>query len=350
VLLPAEYVKRHVELGYAVTSHRAQGITTETAHVIVASSATRENFYVAMTRGREANTAYVAIDRPDAAHVEPRPGDDADATARSILYGVLHHVGAELSAHETIAVEQDTWGSIAQLAAEYETIAAAAQHDRWVSMLRESGLSQVQADDAIDSDAFGPLTAELGRVEAYHFHIPSLLARVVAARGFDDAQDIAAVLHARIASEIARVAGAGRTGRTPRLVVGLIPSATGPMDADMRRALIERADLIEARASAVLDQALLTRAPWTRALGTAPGGSAVAAWRRHGCTIAAYRDRYGIGGMSPLGQTPQSTAQGMDAVRARAALQAAQRVADEPFSYDEARPGSAGLSRARISF
>ncbi|MET0714535.1 MAG: hypothetical protein ABWY57_06450, partial [Mycetocola sp.] len=32
VLLPAEYVKRHVELGYAVTSHRAQGITTDTAH------------------------------------------------------------------------------------------------------------------------------------------------------------------------------------------------------------------------------------------------------------------------------------------------------------------------------
>ena len=55
------------------------------------------------------------------------------ATARSILYGVLQHVGAELSAHETIAAEQDAWGSIAQLAAEYETIAAAAQHDRWAS-------------------------------------------------------------------------------------------------------------------------------------------------------------------------------------------------------------------------
>jgi ATP-dependent exoDNAse (exonuclease V) alpha subunit len=55
VLLPAEYMKRHVELGYAVTSHRAQGITTDTAHVVVASSTTRENFYVAMTRGREAH-------------------------------------------------------------------------------------------------------------------------------------------------------------------------------------------------------------------------------------------------------------------------------------------------------
>ncbi|MET0885983.1 MAG: hypothetical protein ABWX92_05980 [Mycetocola sp.] len=189
-------------------------------------------------------------------------------------------------------------------------------------MLRESGLSQVRADDAIYSDAFGPLTAELRRAEAYRFHISSLVARVVAARGFDDAQDIAAVLYARIASEFARVAGASRARTTPRLVVGLIPSATGPMDTHMRRALIERADLIEAaRASAVLDQALLTNAPWTRALGIAPGGSASVAWRQHGCTIAAYRDRYGIVGLSTLGQAPQSRVQGMDAIRARAALQ-----------------------------
>jgi conjugative relaxase-like TrwC/TraI family protein len=350
VLLPAEYMKHHVELGYAVTSHRAQGITTDTAHVVVASGTTRENFYVAMTRGREANTAYVAIDQPDAAHVGPRPSDNADATAPSILYGVLQHVGAELSAHESIVAEQEAWGSIAQLAAEYETIAAAAQHERWVSTLRESGLSQGQADEAVESNAFGALTAELRRAEAYHFNIRNLLTRVIAARGFDDVQDVAAVVHERIAREIARVAGAGRTRRTPLLVVGLIPSATGPMDADMRRALIERADLIEARASAVLDQALLTKAPWTRALGTAPGGSAAAAWRQHGCTIAAYRDRYGIVGLSPLGQAPQSTAQGMDAIRARTALQSAQRLADEHFTYDAARRGSAGLPPTRISF
>lgn len=351
VLLPAEYMKRHVELGYAFTSHRAQGITTDTAHVVIASSTTRENFYVAMTRGREANTAYVAIDQPDAAHVGPRPGENADATARSILYGVLQHVGAELSAHETIVAEQDSWGSIAQLAAEYETIAAAAQCDRWVSMLRESGLSQSLTDAAVESNAFGALNAELRRAEAHHFDIRSLLTRVVAARGFDDAQDVAAVVHERIASEIARVAGAGRTRRTPRLVVGLIPSATGPMDADMRRALIERADLIGARASAVLDEALLTKAPWTRALGTAPGGSAAGAWRQYGCTIAAYRDRYGVVSMSPLGQAPQSRTQEMDAARARAALRAVHRLTDDPFPYDSLkRAVPPGLPSARIPF
>ncbi|WP_167045038.1 hypothetical protein [Salinibacterium sp. ZJ454] len=109
-----------------------------------------------MMRGREANTAYVAIDQPDVAHVGARRGNDTDSTARSILYGVLQHVGAELSAHETIAVEQDARGSIAQLAAEYETIAAAAQRERWASALRETGLTRSQADGAIHSETFGP--------------------------------------------------------------------------------------------------------------------------------------------------------------------------------------------------
>lgn len=54
-----------------------------------------------------------------------------------MLYGVLQHVGAELSTHETITVEQEQWGSSTQLAAEYETIVAASQHDRWASSRQE---------------------------------------------------------------------------------------------------------------------------------------------------------------------------------------------------------------------
>ncbi|MFU8947900.1 MobF family relaxase [Mycetocola zhadangensis] len=334
VLLPAEYMKRHVELGYAVTSHRAQGITTDTAHVVVASSTTRESFYVAMTRGREANTAYVAIDQPDVAHVGPRPGNDTDSTTRSVLYGVLQHVGAELSAYETIEVEQDAWGSIAQLAAEYETIAAAAQRERWASALREAGLTQTQVYDAIHSGAFGALTAELRRAEGHHFNVRSLLQRIVAARGFDDAEDIAAVLHSRIAPALARNANAGRPRREPAMVVGLIPRAVGPMEPVMRRALDERSAMMETRASAVLDAALLVRAPWTRALGATPRGSAAAEWRHCACTVAAYRDRYGVVSATALGPPPRSTAQERDAALARAALRAAQQLAEHDQTHE----------------
>ena len=339
VVLPAAYVRRHVELGYAVTAHRAQGITTDTSHVVVASGTTRENLYVAMTRGRESNIAYVAIDRPDVSHIGPRPGDAEKPTARSVLYGVLQHVGAELSAHETLAGEQDAWGSIAQLAAEYETIAAAAQRGRWAQLVRGCGLHPDQAEAAIESDAFGPLTAELRRAEAEHFDIEQLLSSTVRARGFDDAQDVAAVLRARVAAATAHGVGgrAGPSGTAPRLIAGLIPPVIGEIDPDSRRALEERRALIEARADAILDQALRAKAPWTRALGVPPRGAAEV-WRRHALTVAAYRDRYGVTGTHAVGPEPQSEVQRADAARARRALGIARRLSDQARGLDRPMP------------
>lgn len=68
ITLPAEYVAENVDLGYAVTAYRAQGITTDTARAVIEPGTTRENMYVAMTRGRASNTAYVVVSRPDDNH------------------------------------------------------------------------------------------------------------------------------------------------------------------------------------------------------------------------------------------------------------------------------------------
>ncbi len=94
VTLPAAYVAEHVDLGYAVTAHRAQGMTVDTSHVVVTGSTTRENFYVSMTRGRDSNIAYVALDKPDEGHAPPEPDE---VNAHTVLYGVLQHIGGELS-------------------------------------------------------------------------------------------------------------------------------------------------------------------------------------------------------------------------------------------------------------
>ena len=51
--LPAAYVARHVDLGYATTAHRAQGRTVDTAHAYVTATTLREPLYVMATRGRE---------------------------------------------------------------------------------------------------------------------------------------------------------------------------------------------------------------------------------------------------------------------------------------------------------
>lgn len=308
-------------LGYAVTAHRAQGITTDTAHTVVTTTTTRENFYVAMTRGRNANHAYVAVDKPDDAHSQPHPGDNSDATARSVLYGVMQHVGAELSAHETITAEQELWGSIAQLAAEYETIAQAAQYDRWATLLRASGLTPEQAEDALTSDAYGALSAELRRAEANHHDVDRLLPRLVQARSVEDADDIASVLHARLVKATARPAGSGRTRKQPRLIAGLIPHAEGTMSPEMRQALNERRELIEQRADALVDHAVDEAADWVQPLfPQRQNEHMMTGWRRRARVIAAYRDRYQVSSSDPLGPVPERTAQKIDYARAQAAV------------------------------
>lgn len=349
VVVPAKYAAEHLDLGYAVTSYRAQGITVDSSHVLADASMTRETFYVAMTRGREENIAYVAVDKPDPAHDGPHPGDNTGATARSVLFGVLRHVGAELSAHETITVEQDAWASIAQLAAEYETLAAAAQHDRWAALIRSSGLSEDDADDTIASPAFGALTAELRRAEANQHDVEALLPRLVGARGVGDADDIAAVLHYRVAMATARPGGSGRARKAPRLIAGLIPEVTSAMPSEMRRALAERRDLIETRTDALLDTALTEKHGWITRLGVQPKQARAAqAWRNAARTIAAYRDRYGITGPAPLGAPAEVETQKLDAARARAALDRALNLA-HPEQPEQERARRTGPQRVRPS-
>lgn len=331
VVLPATYVAEHVDLGYAVTSYRAQGVTVDTAHVLVDASMTRENLYVAMTRGRQLNQAYVAVDRPDDAHEMAHPADNDGATGRSVLYGVLQHAGGELSAHETLTVEQERWGTIAQLAAEYDTLAAAAQYDRFADLIRYSGLTDTEAEAAIGSDAFGPLTAELRRAEAHSHDLEALVPGLVAARQFDDADDIAAVLRYRLAAATSRYTGSGRTRTAPRLIAGPIPEATGPMGDDMHQALAERRELIEARADAVLDRGLGDHEEWASGLGAVPSDpKQLVAWRRSARVVAAYRDRYQVETEAVLGAPAESTSQKRDRAAAEAALKVALSVARRP--------------------
>ena len=291
VVLPADYVAEHVDLGYAITAHRAQCLTLDTSHVVVFDNTTRENLYVAMTRGREHNHAYVIVDTADDNH---GASDGEDTTAKAVLLGVLANSGAEPSAHQMIKTEQDAWTSIAQLAAEYETIAAAAQRDRWASLIRSCSLTSEEADSAIESEAFGPLAAELRRAEANGHDIERLLPAAVARYGLDDAEDVAAVLRHRLALATITI-GTGRGRRPAKLIVGLIPEALGPMAPDMRAALDERRDLIEQRASELAEDAVQTKSSWVRRMGDRPADRHEGEhWDRAIVIIAAYRDRYGI--------------------------------------------------------
>lgn len=83
--IPASYAHNHVVLAYATTIAGAQGRTLDTGHVLVTPHTTAGALYVGMTRGRQANHAYVITDSHD--HEEFELGDlsprDAFAAAAS---------------------------------------------------------------------------------------------------------------------------------------------------------------------------------------------------------------------------------------------------------------------------
>ena len=103
-MLPADYVREHVELGYATTAHRAQGRTVDTAHAYVSAATVREPLYVMATRGRESNRLYVDT-ACDALGVTCHR-DIIDSDPLEVLRHVLTTSGADRSAHETRLAEQ----------------------------------------------------------------------------------------------------------------------------------------------------------------------------------------------------------------------------------------------------
>jgi len=62
VTLPTDYLQAgHVTHAYAISGHKAQGMTTDRALVLGDESLYREWGYVAMSRGREENRLYVVM-------------------------------------------------------------------------------------------------------------------------------------------------------------------------------------------------------------------------------------------------------------------------------------------------
>ena len=74
-VLPAAYLAEHAEYGWATTIDAAQGATADVGIVLVRPGLDREHLYVAMTRGRHANHAYITPD--------PATDDDTTATTTS---------------------------------------------------------------------------------------------------------------------------------------------------------------------------------------------------------------------------------------------------------------------------
>ena len=176
VQLPADYVAAHVELGYATTAHRAQGMTVDATFAVLRPGMSRELAYVALTRGRQENHAFVATDIPDLDYDgAPAP----DQAGRQILTQILATTDAQTSATATLRALHDNATSLAHLAPILETLVHDAQRRRWATVIGGSGLTAEQTDRVLNSPAYGPLVAALSRAEhdghPMHRMLPALI-------------------------------------------------------------------------------------------------------------------------------------------------------------------------------
>jgi hypothetical protein len=297
----------------------------DTAHALVRPETSRELLYVGMTRARQANTAYVCTDTTTD---EDEHGPAADElTVREVLEQVLARSGADLSAHETIRAEQDRVGSIAQLAAEYDTIAREARRQHWAA-LAEASFPDLDPDQVARSSSWPALVAAWRRAEAAGLDLDTAAPKL--ATNLPAAGDPVAVLRDRVQRWTDTAAPKHVPERA--FIAGLIPAALEHVtDPEMRQALTERAALIEQRAETLITRAITDSEPWIAKLGPPPGDPARRLrWDRAAATVAAYRDRHGVTDpTNPFGE-PKGGGQWTrraDRRRAEAAVDEAHRLA-----------------------
>jgi hypothetical protein len=103
VVFDGDYLTEHVSLGYAATVHAAQGVTADTALAVLGANASRAMAYVALTRGRNANHAYIyqrSTNEADHQHSTPVIDPQIHTVHRGTTYTAAHLLGTILANDE----------------------------------------------------------------------------------------------------------------------------------------------------------------------------------------------------------------------------------------------------------
>ena len=202
VVLPPAYVAEHVQLGYAVTVHSAQGITVDVTHGVLTGSESRQQLYVMMTRGRDANHVYVPVVGDGAEHTVLHPTTLRPETAVDVLETILFRDGRARSA-TTEAREGTTPATLltnATATARYlDTLHLAAETtlDPGVLQSLDQGADEV-VEGLTGCPAWPTLRAALILNSLDGRHPLDQLRAAVAIDGLDSAHDPAAVLTWRL--------------------------------------------------------------------------------------------------------------------------------------------------------
>ncbi|HVA42755.1 MAG TPA: AAA family ATPase, partial [Acidimicrobiales bacterium] len=278
VELETGYLAQSTHLAYSGTVHAAQGATRDVTHALVSSGTSRAGLYVALTRGRMANHAYVVCQRPEGAD---RDGPLQDPLA--VLAGILEREEdpTARSALATVEVEARRAVSLASLFPVWVDLLAEAGRDRWTDTL-----SRVQdpsvARAMVEGDAWASLAARLANIEAAGINAGAALAEAAGIRGLEDANDIAAVLHWRLRAKEA----------SARLVLGSTFTELCPSyGSDLDETLAQLSGAMDARVAMLAERVAQDQPVWARDLGPRPKDDG-AAWSARVGTVAGYREAF----------------------------------------------------------
>lgn len=293
VTLPHHYVSSSLELGYATTAHRSQGLTVDSGHTVVTRGRlTRELLYVSMTRGREGNYAYISENDPlDHDALDP----SVQPSWREIISEVLAAEGAERTAHEVQAAELFKADSLERLSAEYDYLAQIAAGEDLSKFLQSCAPGRV--GELQQSPSWGATVTAWRRSSAVSR--PSAQRRVVEALDTGaPARDLTSVIHSRLRSILSGL---------PSADYPVLPETLRTDRSDLGSMITQVIHRIRRRSDLVADEALVLDSDWKRDLLESLGRDIDPEERNSLIrAVAIFRDRWGIE-HSPLALGPMPT-------------------------------------------
>jgi conjugative relaxase-like TrwC/TraI family protein len=321
------------ELGYAVTDHVAQGRTVHTGLAVITGTEDRQHAYVALSRGTDANIAYVFTISPKRADPAPgprpapelarydrratRPGSQPAAAATgealAVLAGVLDRDGQQRSATQIRSQALADADHLAIWHAIWAAETTPARRQRYRDLLMSTVPPCYRTEPGHQAKW---LWRTLRAAELAGLDPAQVLADAIGERDLAGVRDIHAVIDARLRARLG----------------SLIPLPASPWSAQVpeiadpeRHAyLTQIAELMDARKDRIGEYAAEHAPPWaTAALGPVPAhpldrlgwqkrAAAIGAWRE----LSGHQDPADPIGPEPIAATPDLRAAWHDAFAA----------------------------------
>ncbi|WP_308212863.1 MobF family relaxase [Mycolicibacterium arenosum] len=200
ITLPADYVTEHVTLGYAATINGAQGSTAgHSCHVVGAEHLTRQQLYVALTRGRAENHLYLSTAETDPHRILTPKATHPD-TAVDVLSRIVARDGSQVSATTAARQAADPTRRLAAAADMFtDALGTAAEHQLGIGARDHLDALAESVHPDLSTCAAWPVLRRRLAIRALSGADPGeLLANAHTRGGLEDAADAAAVLDYRI--------------------------------------------------------------------------------------------------------------------------------------------------------